>query len=183
MNTKTWLQFQCSRFQALRQLKEIKILLERLFESYLDGEDIDGLRKCKLRLPLNVLTFVPIFFSIVTVMYRCSGLLGSLFLISCSNIMHTLFIIFFIFLYMFRTIPCSSSGGSIVYTQHLVLCMSLFLGDRSVHCLCTERSPKKSDIQRTRCCVCTKILLMMSKILFETCKRNIKKICNKQRVH
>jgi len=38
--------------------------------------------------------------------------------------------------------------------------MSLFLGDRSVHrqledsnYLCTERSPKKSDIQRTRCCM------------------------------
>ena len=41
--------------------------------------------------------------------------------------------IFFIFLYMFRAILWSSSGGSVVYTQHLVLCMSLFLGDRSVH--------------------------------------------------
>ena len=40
--------------------------------------------------------------------------------------------IFFIFLYMFRAILCSSSGGCIVYTQHLVLYMSLFLGDRSV---------------------------------------------------
>ena len=61
--------------------------------------------------------------------------------------------IFFIFLYMFRAILCSSSGGSIVYTQHLVLYMSLFLGYRSVHrqlessnYLCTERSPKKTDI-------------------------------------
>jgi len=34
---------------------------------------------------------------------------------------------------MFRAILCSSSGGSIVYTQHPVLCMLLFLGDRSVH--------------------------------------------------
>jgi len=40
--------------------------------------------------------------------------------------------------------------------------MSLFLGDRSVHrqledsnYLCTEQSPKKSDIQTTRCCVYT----------------------------
>ena len=73
-------------------------------------------------------------------------------LISCSNLMHSLFI-FFIFLYMFRAILCSSWGGSIVYTQHLVLYMSLFLCDRSVHrqlessnYLCTERSPKKSDI-------------------------------------
>ena len=40
---------------------------------------------------------------------------------------------FFVFLYMFRAILCSSTGGSIVYTQHLVLYMSLFLGDRSVH--------------------------------------------------
>jgi len=54
---------------------------------------------------------------------------------------------------MFRAILCSYSGESIVYTQHLVLYMSLFLGDRSMHkqlessnCLCTERSPKKSDI-------------------------------------
>ena len=58
---------------------------------------------------------------------------------------------------------CSSSGGFIVYIQHLVLCMSLFLGDCSVHrqledssnCLCSELSPKKSDIQRTRCCMYT----------------------------
>ena len=88
-------------------------------------------------------------------------------LISCSNLMHHLFIIFINFLYMFRAILCSSSGGFVVYIQHLVLCMSLFLGDRSVHrqledwlcqssnCLWTERSPKKSDIQRTRCCMYT----------------------------
>ena len=34
---------------------------------------------------------------------------------------------------MFRAILCSSSGGSIVYTQHLVPYVSLFLGDCSVH--------------------------------------------------
>ena len=34
--------------------------------------------------------------------------------------------IFSIFLYMFRAILCSSSGGSIVYTQHLVLYVSLW---------------------------------------------------------
>ena len=44
-----------------------------------------------------------------------------------------LYYVFFIFLYMFQAILCSSSGGSIVYTQHLVLYMSLLLGDRSVH--------------------------------------------------
>ena len=82
--------------------------------------------------------------------------------ISCSNLMRHLFIIFINFLDMFRAILCSSSGGFIVYIQHLVLCMSVFLGDRSVHrqledsnCLCTERSPKKNDIQRTRCCMYT----------------------------
>jgi len=63
---------------------------------------------------------------------------------------------------MFRAILSSSSGGTIVYTQYLVLYKSLFLGDRSVHrqlessnCLCTERSPKKSDLRRTRYCVYT----------------------------
>ena len=30
---------------------------------------------------------------------------------------------------MFRAILCSSSGATIVYTQHLDLCKSLFLGD------------------------------------------------------
>jgi len=76
-----------------------------------------------------------------------------------------LFIIFIIFLYMFPATPCSSSGGFVAYIQHLVLCMSHFLGDRSVYrqledwlchsynCLYTERSPKKCDIQRTRCCM------------------------------
>ena len=47
--------------------------------------------------------------------------------------MHNLFITFITFLYMFRATLCSSSGGFTVYIQHLVLCMSLFLGDRSVH--------------------------------------------------
>jgi hypothetical protein len=55
------------------------------------------------------------------------------YLISCSNLMHHLFIMFITFLYMFRETMCSSSGGFIVYIQHLVLCVSLFLGDRSVH--------------------------------------------------
>ena len=74
------------------------------------------------------------------------------------NALSLVYYISFIFLYMFRAILCSSSGGSIVYTQHLVLYMSLFLCDRSVYrqledwhspssnCLCTERSHKKSDI-------------------------------------
>ena len=62
---------------------------------------------------------------------------------------------------MFRALLCSSSGGQIVLTQHLV--SSLSLGDCSVHRLreestssrnlCTEQSPKESD--DTRCCVNT----------------------------
>ena len=81
----------------------------------------------------------------------------STYLISCSNLMHHLFITFITFLYMFRVTLCSSSGGFTVHIQLLVLCMSLFFGDRSVHrqFLCTERSPKKSYIQRTRCCMYT----------------------------
>ena len=61
-------------------------------------------------------------------------------------------------LYMFRALLCSSSGGQIVLTQHLV--SSLYLGDCSVHRLredshnlCTEQSPIESD--DTRCCVNT----------------------------
>ena len=75
----------------------------------------------------------------VTILTKLSriryGTVRKKYLISCSKLMHHLFIIFINFLYMFRAILCSSSGGFIVYMQHLVLCMSLFLG----------------DIQRTRC--------------------------------
>ena len=45
----------------------------------------------------------------------------------------SVYFIFCIFLYMFRAILCSSSGGYFVCTQHLVLYISLFLDDRSVH--------------------------------------------------
>ena len=68
---------------------------------------------------------------------------------------------FSIFLYMFRALLCSSSGGQILVVRHLV--SSLSLGDCSVHrlrdssrnlctdfCnLCIEQSPKESD--DTRC--------------------------------
>jgi len=47
-------------------------------------------------------------------------------LISCSNLMHHFFITFITILYMFRAPLFSSSGGFIVYIQHLVLCMSLW---------------------------------------------------------
>ena len=69
-----------------------------------------------------------------------------------SNLMH-LFIIFFHTPLHVSRILCISSGGSTVYPQHLVLYLSFFLCDRSVHrqleassnCLCTERSNKKSE--------------------------------------
>ena len=60
---------------------------------------------------------------------------------------------FITFLYMFRALLCSSSGGQIVLVQRLV--SSLSLGDCSVHRfresplkLCTEQSPKESDDTR-----------------------------------
>ena len=59
-------------------------------------------------------------------------------MISCSNIMHHLFIVFITFLYMFRATLCSSSGGFILYIQHLVLCMSLFLASPLTACALQE---------------------------------------------
>jgi len=57
---------------------------------------------------------------------------------------------------MFRAISCSSSGGQIVLTQHLV--SSLSVNDRPVHSLrenslnlCTGRSLTESD--DNRCCI------------------------------
>jgi len=62
---------------------------------------------------------------------------------------------FITFLYMFRALLCSSSGGQIVLVQHLV--SSLSLGDCSVHSLgesslklCTEQSPKNCDDTKCR---------------------------------
>ena len=63
---------------------------------------------------------------------------------------------FITILYMFRAISCSSSGGQIVLTQHLV--SSLSVNDRPVHSLrenslnlCTGRSLTESD--DNRCCI------------------------------
>ena len=61
---------------------------------------------------------------------------------------------FITFLYMFRALLCSSSGGH-----------RLREDSRN---LCTERSPKQSD--DTRCCVNTIVLLKMSTIVLETCR-------------
>jgi len=76
---------------------------------------------------------------------------------------------------MFRALLCSSSGGKIVLTQHLV--SSLSLGDCTVHRLrqsspnlCTVQSPKESD--DTGCCTNTIFLLKVSYKLRE-CSRNL----------
>jgi hypothetical protein len=58
----------------------------------------------------------------------------------------------FLYMYKFRAISCSSSGGQIVLIQHLV--SSLSVSDHSVHRLrklCTGRSLTDSD--KTRCCI------------------------------
>jgi hypothetical protein len=55
-----------------------------------------------------------------------------------------------LYMYMFRAISCSFSGGHIVLIQHLV--SSLSVSDRRVH-LCTGRSLTESD--DTRCCINT----------------------------
>ena len=103
-------------------------------------------------------------------------------LLSCSKLMHHLFIILIIFFYMFRATRCSSSGGFIVYIQHLVLCMSLFLGDHSVHrqivdWLATPLTAYALSGHLRRVtykepdAVCIQwILLMMSIMLLETCR-------------
>jgi uncharacterized membrane protein YobD (UPF0266 family) len=76
-----------------------------------------------------------------------------------AQIFNTLITI--LYMYMFPAIYCTSSGGQIVLTQHLV--SSLLVNDRLVHRLrkkrefflnlCTGRSLIESD--DTRCCVNT----------------------------
>jgi len=63
---------------------------------------------------------------------------------------------------------------TVVLVQHLVSPLSL--GDRSDHSLlqdsrnlCIEQSPKESD--DTRCCTNTIVLLNMSTLVLETCRR------------
>jgi hypothetical protein len=63
-----------------------------------------------------------------------------------------------LYMYMFRSISCSSSGGQIVLKQHLV--SSLLARDRPVHRL-RVTIPDAVLIQF--------YLLRMSKVLFETC--------------
>ena len=63
---------------------------------------------------------------------------------SCTNFNTFITILY---MYMFRAISCSSSGGQIVFIQHLV--SSLSVSDRPVHT--TERSLTDSD--DTRCSI------------------------------
>jgi len=79
----------------------------------------------------------------------------------------------FILLYMFRALLCSSSGGQLYYYSIWYRQSS---GDCSDHTLrvssrnlCTEQSPKESD--DTRCCTNTTALLKMSTVVLETCRR------------
>jgi len=55
-----------------------------------------------------------------------------------------------LYMYMFRTISCSSSGGQIVLIQHLV--SSLSVSDLPVH-RCTGRSLTRTKSDDTRCCI------------------------------
>ena len=75
-----------------------------------------------------------------------------------DNLMHKFLFYnkFIIFLYMFRALLCSSSGGQNCIVQHLVSSHSL--GCRAVHRLgesspnlCTGRPPTECD--DTRCCI------------------------------
>ena len=61
-----------------------------------------------------------------------------------SNLMHNFFIKFIVFLYMFRAILCSSSGGlNCIYTASGSWFLRWPFGAQVN--LCTERSPKNSD--------------------------------------
>ena len=86
--------------------------------------------------------------------------------------------IILLYMYMFRTISCSSSGGQIVLIQHLV--SSLSVSDRPVHRL--RKKKRKSyfstcapDGHLLRVTIPGAVLiqsdlLRMSKILLETCR-------------
>jgi len=88
-----------------------------------------------------------------------------------TDLMHKFFNTFItiLYMYMFRAISCSSSGGQIVLIQRLV--SSLSASDRSVHrCnLCTERSLAEGEVRIPDAVLIQFDLLRMSKILLETC--------------
>jgi hypothetical protein len=64
----------------------------------------------------------------------------------CKNFLNTFITIFY--MYMFRAISCSSSGGQLALIQHLV--SSLSVSDRPVQ-WCTGRSRIESD--DSNCCI------------------------------
>ena len=79
---------------------------------------------------------------------------------------------FIIFLYMFRALLYSSSGGQLyessIWYRHCFWVTSVHRLGESSRNLCTEESHKESD--DTRCCVNIIFLLKMSTIVFETCR-------------
>ena len=74
-----------------------------------------------------------------------------------TNLMHKFFNTFIIYLYMFRGLICSSSGGHVVYCNIWYLVSSLSLGVCSVHRLtCAPNSHlKRVTIPDTICCTNT----------------------------
>jgi len=78
---------------------------------------------------------------------------------------------FTMFLYMFRALLCSSSGGQIVLVQHLVLLLSL--SDCSVHNLRDDSRPLVTCVLNShpkRVTIPDAVLLKMSIIVYETCR-------------
>jgi len=94
-----------------------------------------------------------------------------------TNLMHNSFNIFItvLYMYMFRAISCSSSGGQIILIQHLV--SSLSVSNLSVYRLrnnCSSFSTCAPDGHLLRVTIPDDVLiqfdpLKMSKILLETC--------------
>jgi len=72
-------------------------------------------------------------------------------------------------LYMFRTILCSSSGGSIVYVQHLV--PSLSVSGRTLHWLTSVTYRRSLRVTVPGAVHIQLNLLKMSIIMLETCRR------------
>jgi len=122
--------------------------------------------------PINIKFIVYIaFHNIVVCLIYNNEILGSIFYQLYAQILY--FNTFITFIYMFRALLCSSSGGQIALVQHLLSSPSL--GDYSVHRLrgdsrnlWSEQSPKESD--DTRCRVNTIVLMKMSTIVLETCR-------------
>jgi len=72
---------------------------------------------------------------------------------------------FIIFLYVFRALLCSSSGGQNCIIQHLIITP---VGGRLARNLRTGLPPAEYD--DTRCCIIQFDLLMMSTTVLEACR-------------